>query len=527
MAWAEKNFIGLEGFVWWIGVVEDRQDPEQLGRARVRCFGWHTADKNEIPTEHLPWAHPIIPINNTTASVAKEGDMVFGFFMDGVNAQNPAIVGILPGKPDAKPNYQAGFSDPRKNLNGVPKRPSDGTEPYPKSKYLKEPTTTRLARGKADGTIISTRKKNLKKNIRSADNVAWSEPAPAFAPKYPYNNALETESGHAFELDDTPGQERIHLAHRNGSYIEIDKSGNRVERVQKDNYSVTMGDDFIYVRGKAVITVDGNFDLKTSTINIEAKAINMAASGDVKIKGKNVKIESTGSMDLKAGSKLRGSSGGKMSLKGSTSVFGKIYVTPLSVDLVSGIPDAAESTGLTGGGTSGSGAPNEDALEEVTITSQKNAGALEEVTVTGKRTLDEVSITSKKVGGETSTTPGFFKRISNAADAITKDFKTGIPLGEVTLKVGNFESDVNDNRGGVLGLKDTLKNIALNKIDQVARGAVERNIPFDLDPSLTDAIYNVTGAATKAVTSTIGKHIYPRTETLDEVTITSQKTANT
>ena len=51
MPGAKKSFIGLEGFIWYIGVVEDRQDPEQLGRVRVRCFGWHTDEKSKIPTE--------------------------------------------------------------------------------------------------------------------------------------------------------------------------------------------------------------------------------------------------------------------------------------------------------------------------------------------------------------------------------------------------------------------------------------------------------------------------------------------
>ena len=37
-----NNFIGLSGFVWWVGVVEDVKDPLASGRARIRIFGWHT-----------------------------------------------------------------------------------------------------------------------------------------------------------------------------------------------------------------------------------------------------------------------------------------------------------------------------------------------------------------------------------------------------------------------------------------------------------------------------------------------------
>ena len=51
------NFMGLDGFIWFIGVVEDRNDPSKLGRVKVRCLGFHSEDKNDIPTADLPWAH--------------------------------------------------------------------------------------------------------------------------------------------------------------------------------------------------------------------------------------------------------------------------------------------------------------------------------------------------------------------------------------------------------------------------------------------------------------------------------------
>ena len=35
------NFMGLDGFIWFISVVEDRNDPSKLGRVKVRCLGFH------------------------------------------------------------------------------------------------------------------------------------------------------------------------------------------------------------------------------------------------------------------------------------------------------------------------------------------------------------------------------------------------------------------------------------------------------------------------------------------------------
>ena len=79
-----KNFIGQDGFQWWIGVVEDRTDPEKLGRCRVRIFGIHTDDIVAIPTEDLPWAIPVYSVNNNDSfSAPREGEYVVGFFLDG------------------------------------------------------------------------------------------------------------------------------------------------------------------------------------------------------------------------------------------------------------------------------------------------------------------------------------------------------------------------------------------------------------------------------------------------------------
>ena len=42
----QSYFMGQDGFIWFVGVVEDRNDPERIGRVRVRCLGFHTEDLN-------------------------------------------------------------------------------------------------------------------------------------------------------------------------------------------------------------------------------------------------------------------------------------------------------------------------------------------------------------------------------------------------------------------------------------------------------------------------------------------------
>lgn len=70
-------------FIWWMGVVESRQDPKKVGRCQVRIVGSHTDIKSVIPTEDLPWAQPIIPLNDNSSLQIKEGDYVVGFYLDG------------------------------------------------------------------------------------------------------------------------------------------------------------------------------------------------------------------------------------------------------------------------------------------------------------------------------------------------------------------------------------------------------------------------------------------------------------
>jgi hypothetical protein len=93
-------------FTWWTGVVEDRDDPEKLGRCRVRIFGYHTADTNLLPTSDLPWAIPLQSITSAATSGLGHtpvgivpGTWVMGWFLDGEEAQRPLILGTIAGKP--------------------------------------------------------------------------------------------------------------------------------------------------------------------------------------------------------------------------------------------------------------------------------------------------------------------------------------------------------------------------------------------------------------------------------------------
>ena len=111
-------FMGKDGFTWFVGCVEDRNDPERLGRVRVRCLGYHTEDKSKIPTEDLPWASVMSPTTSPsmnglgeTPSFLVPGSWVVGFFTDSQTMQEPIVMGTLPGKNTTQGDKTKGFTD--------------------------------------------------------------------------------------------------------------------------------------------------------------------------------------------------------------------------------------------------------------------------------------------------------------------------------------------------------------------------------------------------------------------------------
>ena len=265
----KNNFAGKDGFIWWTGIVEDRQDPLKLGRCRIRCLGWHSPNKMQLPTNMLPWAIPSVPINVSNVYAPKEGDMIFGFFLDGESAQQPVMLGSFPSIPLKAANRQEPFTDPRTSaeLSAAPVKPYESATNYPRK--LDEPTTSRLARNDSDypSEILAA------KRDRKASKV---EPNSYYAAKYPYNNVYESESGHALEFDDTKGAERVHLYHRSGSYVEWGPEGDRAERIQRNKFEVVIGNEQVYVKGDVKIYVDGDYDLEvTGDIRINGQTINL------------------------------------------------------------------------------------------------------------------------------------------------------------------------------------------------------------------------------------------------------------
>ena len=300
--------MGKDGFSWFVGVVEDRNDPTKLGRVRVRVLGRHSEDLTQVKTTDLPWAHVMHPVTDPsmqglghTPSFLTQGSWVVGFFRD-TEAQQPVIMGSLPGVPESKANYTKGFNDPR----GVdsPQEAYDGDPtygPYPGTRNsghgVGESDINRLALSKISEThqsLINRRDERLRGDPETEDddeeasgiptatkpylntlsNEAeqetrgfWEEPNPKgiikdanpyISAAYPYNHVFESESGHITEVDDSPGAERMFRQHTAGTFEEIHPDGSVVTKIIGDNYEIVIGGENIVIKGSQNITVEGS-----------------------------------------------------------------------------------------------------------------------------------------------------------------------------------------------------------------------------------------------------------------------------
>ena len=292
-------FQGHDGFVWFTGVVEDRNDPTKLGRVRVRCVGYHTDDKTKIPTEDLPWAWVLQTVHTPsmngmghTPGFLVEGTWVVGFFRDPEMLQEPIILGSLPGVPENLGDPNKGFHDPNRRESN-PELSGYNTSVYPRT--TGEPDTNRLARNfEVQDTIVGDKKAGVIEGIRSADGTTFDEPMTTYNAVYPKNHVFESEVGHTTEFDDTSGAERVSQYAHSGTFYEIDAVGNRVDKVISNDYHLVKGDNFEHVQGDMHLTVEGTLNIKCKKLNVEVLEDYNEDVGQ----NKTIRIEGTLSNDI-------------------------------------------------------------------------------------------------------------------------------------------------------------------------------------------------------------------------------------
>lgn len=110
----KSNFVGRDGFRWFIAqVAPSKKNRKQRkggwgNRYKIRIMGYHPFN-DTITDDDLPYAHVLMPptagsgaANTSESCMIRQGDVVFGFFLDGDDGQLPVILGLFGRTPQVK-----------------------------------------------------------------------------------------------------------------------------------------------------------------------------------------------------------------------------------------------------------------------------------------------------------------------------------------------------------------------------------------------------------------------------------------
>ena len=170
MSRSGTDFLGKDGYTWWVGEVEEIDDPSQLGRVKVRILGWYTGSKSkeaytkDVPTEILPWATVLLPCDQPqtkgagTSTELQPGAWVLGFFLDGEGAQMPCVLGAFRGfqqnEEDKKTTIADAKNAKKNKTNTNSQQGLDGMDKMNGNPFPKVQSTTP---GDRDGAIEEAR----------------------------------------------------------------------------------------------------------------------------------------------------------------------------------------------------------------------------------------------------------------------------------------------------------------------------------------------------------------------------------
>lgn len=171
----------------------------------------------------------------------------------------------------------------------------DPSATYPTKEYAGQPETNKLTRGEINGTVVQKKNDDRVIGAKLPFDNSFDEPLSPYNSEYPYNKVTQTESGHVIEIDDTPGNERLHIYHRSGTYVEIDSNGSVVKRTRGSSYEIIDCNGKIAILGKADISVNGACNI------FVGNDVNMEVIGDVNLVCHNdITAQAGGTLNLSA-----------------------------------------------------------------------------------------------------------------------------------------------------------------------------------------------------------------------------------
>ena len=350
---------GFRNLMWYVGVVEDRYDASNDGRVKIRAFGIHTEDKESLPTADLPWAIVLDGSYGAAQKIPDVGDWVFGFFMDGDDAQHPMVMGRVPGISLQLPP-EAGAP---KEANYVPVESL--------SKFGKPPLHRHLGGEGAEQGQAPLQSAAKKDYIQSGDDeFFWSEPS-IITPEKDLDNTVFTsknDSNYVVLSDSDDGDGTyILISHSSGSAIQIDAFGNilvksfgdtynsseglTMNRTDKSNHT-NVGEDWTLrvERGCGKVWINGDLDIECENFNVTARgSANINAAVATNISGGKVGVFATSDdVNLAANANIKMKAGTPLNFGGiyGQALFGDVWLDSAQMSLTSSTYTKIYSQGL-------------------------------------------------------------------------------------------------------------------------------------------------------------------------------------
>lgn len=293
---------GFNNMLHFIGIVEDSNDMTNSGRVKVRAFGIHPPKKganegDDVPTDHLPWATVVDNTYGVAPSVPAVGEFVFGFFIDGRDAQQPFVTGRLPGMNFA---YPAGAGEPGE----------DGYIPPESITKYGQPEMHRYNTGEnaVQGQGV-TQAYDVDSEIPQADGEVFDEPNIVMPERNMGNRIIQSKDGDNFLVlgdgEDSDGNGYILLSHSSGSVFQIDAQGTLLVKSYGDTFNSVHGVHTQYVTGSSHTNIQEDY-----TLRVEKGSGKIYIHGDLDIEANNISLAARGTMNLNAGTKMNMSAGG-------------------------------------------------------------------------------------------------------------------------------------------------------------------------------------------------------------------------
>ena len=179
----KSNFLGRDGFNWFIGQVPQKRfwgiqynkDPDAWGnRIKVRIMGYHPPNRTELKDSDLPWAQVMLPTSTGSGKSGRAkpvrispGDVVFGFFLDGDDAQQPIIMGVLGHSKYSVPKINKKNPAPFEPFTGYTDEVQSEEQQIPKNEVNDSTTDTQESPRNIDENTKNNIKNSTGRDVKS------------------------------------------------------------------------------------------------------------------------------------------------------------------------------------------------------------------------------------------------------------------------------------------------------------------------------------------------------------------------